>query len=129
MTNDNIIGVVLGSIVCAVVIAGNIRRADPHLVSLYPDGFSVAVAPLVVYAVGRRRRLNGESSDAIQVFGARVGAIAGSLFAAGIGAFTLYWLAAPPLWAVSAGVAFGSMFVLSCFAAYVAGHKRIVAAG
>ena len=34
MTNDKIIGVVLGSIVCAVVIAGNVRRADPHLVSL-----------------------------------------------------------------------------------------------
>lgn len=128
MTNDKIIGVVLGSIVCAVVIAGNVRRANPHLVSVYPDVVSVAVAPLVVYVIGRRRRLNGASSEAVQAFGVRVGAIAGAVFAAGLAAFTLYWLAAWPLWALSAGVAFGSVFGLSCFSAYVAGHKRITAA-
>src|SRR5688572_20799555 len=102
MTNDRIFGVVLGSIVCAVVIAGNVRRADPHLVSVYPDVISVAVVPVVVYIVGRRRRLKGGSSDSIQAFGARVGATAGAVFAAGLGAFTVYWLAAWPLWAFSA---------------------------
>ena len=84
-------------IVTAVVIAGNVRRADPHGVSTYPDVVSVAIAPLVVYVVGRRRRRNGESADSIQAFGARVGATAGAVFAAGLGAFTLYWLAAWPL--------------------------------
>ena len=127
MTNDKIIGVVLGSIVCAVVIAGNVGRADPHLVSAYPDVVSVAVAPLVVYVVGRRRRQNGESSDAVHAFGVRVGATAGAVFAAGLGAFTLYWLAAWPLWAFSIAVAFGSVFVLSCLSAYVAGHQRVPA--
>jgi hypothetical protein len=127
MTNDKIIGVVLGSIVCAVVIAGNVRRGDPHLVSTYPDVVSVAVAPLVVYLVGRRRRLNGESSATVQTFGVRVGAIAGAVFAAGLGAFAMYWLVAWPLLAFGAGVAFSSVFVLSCFSAYVAGHKRIIA--
>ena len=127
MTNDKIIGVVLGSIVLAVVIASNVRRADPHLVSTYPDVVSVAIAPLVVYVVGRRRRRNGESSHAIQAFGARVGATAGAVFAAGLAAFTLYWLGAWPLWAFSAGVAFISVFLLSCFSAYVAAHKRIIA--
>jgi hypothetical protein len=127
MTNEKIIGVVLGSIVCAVVIASNVRRADPHLVSTYPDVVSVAIAPLVVYVLGRRRRWNGESADSIQAFGARVGAIAGAVFAAGVGAFTAYWLTSWPwpLWAFSAGVAASSVFVLSCFSAYVAGHKRI----
>ena len=127
MINDKIIGVVLGSIVCAVVIAGNIRRADPHLVSVYPDVVSVAVVPLVVYVVGRRRRLNGESSQAVQSFGVRVGAIAGAVFAAGLGVFTLYWFAAWPLLAFGAGVAFSSVFALSCFSAYAAGHGRITA--
>jgi hypothetical protein len=128
MTNDKIIGVMLGSIVCAVVIAGNIRRADPHGGSVYPDVLSLTVAPLVVYVVGRRRRLNGESLEAVQAFGARVGAIAGAVFAAGVGAFAWYWLAAWPLWAFSASVAFISVFVLSCFSAYVAAHKRIMMA-
>jgi len=36
MTNDKIIGVVLGAIVCAAVIAGNVRRADRHGGSVYP---------------------------------------------------------------------------------------------
>lgn len=128
MTNDKMTGVILGSIVTAVVIAGNVRRADPHGVSTYPDVVSVAIAPLVVYVVGRRRRRNGESADSIQAFGARVGATAGAVFAAGLGAFTLYWLAAWPLWAFSAGVAFITVFVLSCFSAYVAAHKRIMMA-
>ena len=118
MTKDNIIG---------VVIAGNVRRSDPHIVSVYPDVVSVAVAPLAVYVAGRRRRLSGESSEAVQAFGVRVGAIAGAVFAAGLGAFTLYWLAAWPPWAFGSGVALGSVFGLSCFSAYAAGHKRIVA--
>jgi|SRR5688500_7912394 len=130
MTNDKMTGVILGSIVTAVVIAGNVRRADPHGVSTYPDVVSVAIAPLVVYVVGRRRRLGGESSEAVQAFGASVGAIAGAVFAAGVGAFTAYWLTSWPwpLWAFSAGVAFITVFVLSCFSAYVAAHKRIMMA-
>ena len=127
MTNDKMIGVVLGSIVCAVVVAGNVLRADPHLVRVYPDVVSVAVVPLVVYVAGRRRRLNGESPEAIQAFGVRVGAIAGAVFAAGLGAFTLYWLAAWAFLAFGTSVAFGSVFVLSCFSAYAAGLKRIMA--
>lgn len=126
-TNDNFIGVMLGTMVCAVVIVGNTVRGDPHLVSTYPDVVSVAVAPLVVYVAGRRRRLNGESSEAVQAFGVRVGAIAGAVFAGGLGVFTLYWLAAWPLWTFGGGAAFSSVFALSCFSAYAAGHDSIVA--
>lgn len=127
MTNDNTIGVVLGSVVCAVVIAGNVLRADPHLVSVYPDVVSVALAPLVVYVAARRRRLRGEPSESVRAFGVRAGAIAGGVFALGLGVFTFYWLGARPLWLFGTGTAFGSVFVLSCFAAYAAGHKRIIA--
>ena len=125
MTNDNIIGVILGAIICAVVIAGNVRRADPHLVSVFPDMFSAAVAPLVVYVVGRRRRRNGEAAKAVQAFGIHVGAIAGAVFAIGLAAFALYWLTVWQLLPFGAGVAFSSIFGLSCLAAYAAGHKRV----
>jgi hypothetical protein len=127
MTTDKTIGIVLGLIVCAVVIAGNLRRGDAHLVSVYPDAVGVAIAPLVVYVVGRRRRLKGGSSASIQAFGIRVGAIAGVVFATGLGGFSLYWLGPWPLWAFGSSVALGSVFVLSCFAAYAAGHKRVTA--
>lgn len=127
MTNDNIIGVILGTLLCAVVITGNVRRSDPHLVSVYPDVVSIAVAPLVVYVAARRRRLNGDSSEAVEAFGVRVGAIAGAVFAVGLAAFMLYWLPIWPLWAFASGAAFGSVFVLSCFSAYAAAHKRVIA--
>lgn len=128
MTNDNILGVALGSLVCAVAIAGNLLRADPHLVSVYPDVVSMAVAPLAVYVLGRRRRRSGLSPEAVQAFGVRVGAIAGAVFAAGLAAFTFYEFGAWPLLAFGAGTAFISVWVLSCLAAYAAGHRRILAA-
>jgi hypothetical protein len=116
---------VLGAIVCAVVIAGNVRRADPHLVSVSPDVVSVALAPLVVFAIGRHRRKNGESSDSIRMFGVQVGAIAGAVFAVGLGVFTMYSFAAWPLWAFGGGVAFSTVFLLSSWSAYLAGQNRI----
>jgi len=129
MTNDTFFGVVLGSLICAVVIGGNVRRSDPYLVSVYPDVVSTAVAPIAVYVAGRRRRLRGQSSEAVQAFGVRVGVIAGAVFASGVGVFALYWLAifAWQLWAFGSGVAFGSVFLLSSFSAYAAGHTRITA--
>jgi hypothetical protein len=125
--NDNIISVIIGSLVCAVVIVGNLVRSDPHLVSVYPDVVSVAVAPLVVYVAGRRRRLSGASAKAVLAFGVRTGAIAGTVFAAGFGIFTIYRISAWPLVAFSCGIAFISVFVLSCFASYAAARKRIIA--
>jgi hypothetical protein len=49
MTNDKIIGVVLGSIVCAVVVAGNLGRADPYFVTVYPDLVSCSRAWLAAW--------------------------------------------------------------------------------
>ena len=127
MTNDNLIGLAVGLLVCAVVILGNVVRADPHLVSVYPDVVGAAVAPLVVYVAGRRRRLRGASSQTVLAAGARTGATAGAVIAAGFGMFTMYWLPGWPLVAVGCGIAFASVFVLSCFASYAAALKRIIA--
>jgi hypothetical protein len=127
MTNDTFFGVVLGALICAVVIGGNVRRSDPHLVSVYPDVVSVAVAPIAVYLAARRRRLRGQSSEAVQAFGVRIGAIAGAVFATGFGTFTSFWLAAWPLSVFVTGAAFGSVFLLSFFSAYAAGRTRVMA--
>jgi hypothetical protein len=127
MTSDNGIGVALGSLVCAVVIAGNLVRSDPHIVSVYPDVFSAAIVPFAVYVIGRRRRLGDVSSEAVRAFGIRIGAAAGTVFAAGLGTFTIYWLSAWPLLAFGSGVAFTSVFVLSCFAATAAAAARGIA--
>ena len=127
MNNDNVIAVALGAVVCAVAIVGNVVRADAHFVHVYPNVASVLLTPLVVYVVGRRRRVRGESSEAVQRFGVRVGALAAVVFALGLGAFTGYWLGVGPLAAFNSVTAFGSMFVLSCFAGYAAGHWRIIA--
>jgi len=127
MTDNKAIGVVLGLAICALVIAGNIRRTDPHLVSVYPDLAGMTIAPIAIYILGRRRRLRGDSPEAVVAFGLRAGAIAGGVFAAGLWLFTLYRSAAWPLWMLASGTAFGSVFVLCSFAAYAAGHKRIIA--
>lgn len=126
--NDNIIGFVIGALVCAVVIVGNLVRSDPHLVSVYPDVVSVAVAPLVVYVTSRRRRLSGASSQEVLAYGVRIGAIAGAVFAAGFGILTIYRLPAWPHVAFVCGIAFSTVLVLSCFASYAAALKRIITA-
>jgi hypothetical protein len=108
-------------------VHGTGSMPDPHLVSVYPDIVSVALAPLVVYVAGHRRRLSGASSQAVLAFGVRIGAIAGTVFAAGFGIFTIYRLSAWPHVAFVCGIAFISVFVLSCFASYAAALKRITA--
>jgi hypothetical protein len=127
MANDTFFGVILGTLICAVVIGGNLRRSDPHLVSVFPNVVSIAVLPIAVYTAGRHRRRRGQSSEAVQAFGVRVGVIAGTVFAVGLGVFTLYWLTAWQLWAFESGAAFGSVLLLSSFSAYAAGRTRITA--
>lgn len=127
MTSNRTIGVVLGSLVCVVVIAGNMSRATPHGMSVYPDMVSMAIAPTVVYILGRRRRLRGDTPEAVSEFGMRVGAIAGAVFAIGLGLFAISWTAAWRLWLFGSATAFGTVLVLSSLAAYVAGQKKTIA--
>lgn len=128
MRHDTILGVALGSLVCAVAITGNLMRADPHLVSFYPDIASALIVPLVIFISLRRQRRSGAGAEAVQAFGVRVGAVAGATFGAGLGAFTVYMFGAWSFVAFGTATAFLSVFVLSCLAAYVAGHRRILAA-
>lgn len=129
MTSNKTIGVVLGLLVCAVVVAGNMSRANRYGISVYPDLVSMAIAPTVVYVLGRRRRLRGDASEAVNAFGSHVGAIAGAVFAIGMALFTNSWLH-PVSWRLllfGSATAFGSVFLLSSLAAYAAGQKKSIA--
>jgi xanthine/uracil permease len=125
MMNDKSIGLLLGLVLCGVAVTGNLLRADPHGVSTYPSLASMAIAPLVVFAVGRHRKLHGVPFDAVRLLGVRVGAIAGAVFAAGIGAYTLYRLQHAPLVAFAVVTAFFSTFVLCSVAGLAAGQRRL----
>jgi uncharacterized oligopeptide transporter (OPT) family protein len=129
MASNRTIGVVLGVLVSAVVVAGNMSRGDRHGMSVYPDLVSLAIAPTVVYVLGRRRRLRGETPESVTEFGVRVGTIAGAVFAIGIGLFTISWFHTVPwwFWMFGSATAFGSVLVLSRLAAYAAGQKKAIA--
>ncbi len=127
MASARTIGIVIGVLVCVVVVAGNVFRADSRGMSVFPDLVSMAIAPSVVYALGRRRRLRGDTPEAVSDFGVSVGAIAGGVFAIGLGLLTIYRTDVWRLWLFGSATAFGSVLVLSRFAANAAGHKRITA--
>lgn len=125
MNNDRTIGVVLGLIVSAIVITENASRADSHGLSVFPDVFSLAVAPVAVYLLGRRRRQTNDSADVVLVSGVRVGAIAGGVFAVLLGVFSYYRQGIGHLTLTTSVMAFASVAVLSYFAGYAAAFKKI----
>jgi hypothetical protein len=127
MKSDRSLGLLLGLVLCVVAVLGNVRRADPHLVNVFPDAASMVVAPLMVFAVGRYRRQRGESSEAVRIFSARVGCVAGAAFAVGLGGFTLYRMPHATIVAFASLTAFFATFVLCCLAGLMAGHRRLAA--
>jgi hypothetical protein len=62
----------------------------------------------------------------VSEFGLRVGAIAGAVFAIGIGLFTNSWfdVVSWRFLLFGSAVAFGSVLLLSSLAAYAAGQKK-----
>jgi hypothetical protein len=128
MTRDRGTGVVLGLLVCAVVIAGNVHRGNPHLLSVYPDLAALVIAPVVIYLLARRRRRRGDAPEVVRGFGVRTGAVAGVVFAIGLGLFTVLYGTGPwPLWVFAGATAFGSVLLLSTAAAYAAARGRSMA--
>lgn len=127
MTSDKSIGPLLGLVLCALAVTSNVLRADPHVVRTYPGLAIMAIAPAVVFVLGRRRRLHGESFEAVRLLGVRVGMIAGAVFATGFCAFTLYRMPHVPLAAFAIVTAFVPTFVLCCFAGMAAAQRRVTA--
>ena len=126
--SDRALGAGLGLLICGIAVGGHVARGEPHLASVFPDVVGLFVAPSAVFWIGRRRRVGGDSREAVSAFGTRVGAIAGGVCAVGMNVFVYSWLTAssPSLWTFVAGTAFLSVFLPSCFGAYAAAHGRIV---
>ena len=91
MTSSLAFGVVLGMLLSAVSIAGNMRRGDVHLVSIFPDLVGVALLAVAIYLVTRRQsgRL---ARQQLLWFGLRQVFVAGVVFATVITVFALGWV-------------------------------------
>lgn len=90
MKPDILLGLVLGALVAALSVIGNVMRAEESGISIYPDLLTAAVVPVVVYFVARRRRVAGAERSDLQDFGRRVGMTAGVAFALPLLLFSLW---------------------------------------
>lgn len=119
MTSPGTIGVGAGLLSTVVAVASNLRRGDPHLVSTAPDLLTLVVVVAVVwFAVrwaGAQQHVAGRHPAK------RTTIVASTVFALGMGAFTLWYLPshAPVLGAFGAG----SGFVLAYLAGFAASRR------
>lgn len=84
-------GVALGVLLSAVSIAGNMRRGDAHLVSIFPDLVGVALLAISIYLITRRQRGRLDRHD-LMWFGLRQVLAAAVVFAIAAAIFTQSWL-------------------------------------
>lgn len=121
MTSPATIGVGAGLLSTIVVVASNLRRGDPHLVSTAPDLLTLAVVVAVVwFAV---RRVVAQDQREPQRSAQTTTIVAGAVFALGMGAFTWWYLPSHAI--VPAGFAAISGFALVCLVGFVV--RRIAA--
>lgn len=112
MTSPGAIGAGAGLLSTFVAAASNLLRGDPHLVSTAPDLLTlVAVVAVVWFAVRRA----GAHPVAGRQSAQKATIVASTVFALGMGAFTLWYLPSHAL--VLGAFGAGSGFVL----AYLAG--------
>lgn len=84
-------GMLLGVVVSTLSILGNLRRGDPHLVSLFPDLVGVALIVLAISFVTRRQRGRLDLQD-LMWFGLRHTLAAAMVVAVLLAIFTLWWM-------------------------------------
>jgi hypothetical protein len=112
MISPRAIGAGAGLLSTFVAAASNLRRGDPHLVSAAPDLLTlVAVVAVVSFAVRRAGAQHVAGRESAQ----KATVVASTVFALGMGAFTLWYLPSHAL--VLGAFGAGSGFVL----AYLAG--------
>lgn len=116
MTSPGTIGVGAGLLSTVVAVGSNLRRGDPHLVSAAPDLTTLVLVVAVVWLAvrwgGAQRRSEGRHPALTTTV------VASSVFALGMGAFTVWYL---PSHAPVLG-AFGAVsgFVLAYLAGFAA---------
>lgn len=96
MKLDVALGLGLGSLLAALSIAGNIRRGDPHLVSVFPGLIIAIVLPIGIYLLMRRMSSEADRDD-LTLAGMRMTTAAASLFALAIAAFAWWWFPTRPV--------------------------------
>lgn len=108
-----VLGVVLGLAVSALSISGNLRRGDPHLVSIAPDLISAMAIAVLTYSVVRRA-IRRQSPGAGREAGMHTAFIASVVCATAMAVFTWWYLPthAPSLAAFSAIGSFMLVFVV-----------------
>lgn len=112
MTSPGAIGAGAGVISTCVAAASNLLRGNPHLVSTAPDLLTLVAVVAVVWIAVRRA---GAHPVAGRQSAQRATVVASTVFALGMGAFTLWYLPSHAL--VLGAFGAGSGFVL----AYLAG--------
>ena len=124
MKSDMLLGVALGLFVAVWSVAGNVRRADPHLVTTFPGLLPIVAVPATIFVTARRRRAEGWQPEAIVRSARKIGAVAALVFAVILGSFTWWWLphGAISLALFGATTGFGLLWLLGALAAMLCGR-------
>ena len=120
MTSPRTIGVGAGLLSTAVAVASNLRRGDPHLVSTAPDLLTLVVVVAVVWCAVRWAGAQQQTAGRHPAQTTTV--VTSTVFALGIGAFTLWYLPSHAL--VLGALAAGSGFALIYLAGFVASRSN-----
>jgi hypothetical protein len=111
-TKPILLGVACGAVAAGVSIAGNVRVADPHLVSTFPDLITLLVVPLAVLLTIVRMRATGLNQDALGEAGRRATIVAAVVFSASLGTFAWYRLGSFGLATYAAGTTFIAVLIV-----------------
>lgn len=99
MRSPSVVGSAAGLFAVAVSVTGNLRRGDPHLVSLFPDLLSLTVVCLAMWVA--MRRLASLPGARARDAAFHLTTAAATVSAIGHAAFTVWYLPPHP---VSLGV-------------------------
>ena len=127
MTSPKTIGVGAGLLSTVAAVASNLRTGDPHRVSTAPDLLTVVVVVAIVWFAVKRA---GQGPAAGRRSAQTATLVASTVFALGMGAFTLWYLPSHAL--ALGGFGAGSGFVLAYLVGFVASRttwNRAVSAG
>jgi hypothetical protein len=110
--NPILLGAGCGAVAAGVSIAGNMRTADPHLVSTFPDLISVLVLPAAVLLMMARIRTVAPNQDALADASRRAAVIAAGVFSALLGIFAWRRLGSFGLATYTAGTTFIAVLII-----------------
>ena len=107
-----LLGVACGAVAAGVSIAGNLRAANPHLVSTFPDLITVVLVPVAVLLTMVRLRAGGLGRDAQGTAERRATIVAAVVFSLSLGVFAWYRLGSFGLAIYTAGTTFIALLIV-----------------